>query len=46
MAVQAFRNQIPRGELVGAAAPVIIGVALIVLAPGTQSGEQRSGASA
>jgi hypothetical protein len=33
MAVQAFRNLIPRGELWGVVALVIIGVALIVLAP-------------
>jgi hypothetical protein len=33
MAVQAFRNLIARGELWGVAALVIIGVALIVLAP-------------
>ena len=34
MAVQAFRNVIPRGDLLGAVLPlVIIGVALIVLAP-------------
>jgi len=33
MAVQAFRNLIARGELLGVAALVIIGVALIVLAP-------------
>jgi uncharacterized protein DUF6632 len=33
MAVQAFRSLIPRGELWGVAALVIIGVALIVLAP-------------
>ena len=46
MAVQAFRNLIPRGELLGVAMLVIIGVALIALAPGTQSGEQRSAASA
>src|SRR3979409_368627 len=39
MAVQAFRNLIPRGELLGVAALVIIGVALIVLAPPKQSGE-------
>ena len=38
MAVQAFRNLIPRGELVGVAALSIIGVALIMLAPGKQSG--------
>jgi hypothetical protein len=34
MAVQAFRNLIQRGELWGVAALVIIGVSLIVLAPG------------
>ncbi len=34
MAVQAFRNVIPRGDLLGAVLPlVIVGVALIVLAP-------------
>ncbi len=34
MAVQAFRNVIPRGDLVNAVLPiVIVGVALIVLAP-------------
>jgi hypothetical protein len=33
MAVQAFRNLIQRGELWGVAALVIIGGALIVLAP-------------
>jgi hypothetical protein len=33
MTVQAFRNLIPRGELWGVAALVIIGIALIVLAP-------------
>ena len=44
MAVQAFRNLIPRGELVGVAALTIIGVALIVLAPGKQSVERESAA--
>jgi hypothetical protein len=34
MAVQAFLNLIARGELWGVAALVIIGVSLIVLAPG------------
>jgi uncharacterized protein DUF6632 len=34
MAVQAFRNMIARGELVGVAALTIIGLALIALAPG------------
>jgi len=33
MAVQAFLNLIPRGELWGAAVLIVIGVALIVLAP-------------
>jgi hypothetical protein len=33
MGVQAFRNMISRGELVGVALLVIIGVALIALAP-------------
>jgi hypothetical protein len=42
MAVQAFRNLIPRGELLGAAALVIIGVALTVLAPAKQSVERVS----
>jgi hypothetical protein len=46
MAVQAFRNLIARGELVGVAVLVIIGVALIALAPAKQSGELRSEASA
>jgi FtsH-binding integral membrane protein len=46
MAVQAFRNLIPRGELLGVAVLVVIGVALIALAPGRQSGELRSAASA
>jgi hypothetical protein len=46
MAGQAFANLIARGELLGVAALVIIGVALIALAPGKQSGELRSAASA
>jgi hypothetical protein len=45
MAVQAFRNLIPRGELWGMAALVIIGVALIVLAP-AKSVERASAAVA
>jgi hypothetical protein len=45
MALQALRNLIPRGELLGVAALVIIGVALIALAPG-RPGELRSAASA
>jgi hypothetical protein len=46
MGMQAFRNLIPRGELVGVAALVIIGVALIVLAPEKQLGERVSAATA
>ena len=45
MALQALRNLIPRGELLGVAALVIIGVALIALAPG-RPGALRSAASA
>jgi hypothetical protein len=33
MGVQALRNLIPRGELIGVAALIIIGIALIALAP-------------
>jgi len=45
MAAQAFRNVIPRGgELVGVVALVIIGVALIALAPAKQSVERVSAA--
>src|ERR1700674_1295602 len=40
MAVQAFLNLIARGELWGVAALVIIGVALIVLAPAKQPVER------
>ncbi len=46
MAVQAFQNRIERGELLGVAALVIIGVALIALAPAKQSGELASAAGA
>ena len=42
MGVQAFRNFIARGELLGVAVLVIIGVALIALAPGKQSVERES----
>ena len=44
MSFQAFRNLIQRGELWGVAALIIIGVALIVLAPAKQSGERVSAA--
>jgi len=46
MGVQAFRNMIPHGELVGVAVLVVIGVALIVLAPATESREQVSAVKA
>jgi hypothetical protein len=44
MSCQAFRNLVARGELIGSAVLVIIGVALIALAPGKQTLEQVSGA--
>jgi hypothetical protein len=44
MAGPAFRNLIPRGELIGVAALIIIGVALIALAPAKQSVERVSAA--
>ncbi len=46
MAVQVFENRIGRGELMGVAMFVIIGVALIALAPAKQSGERASAAVA
>jgi hypothetical protein len=46
MAGQAFRNLIARGELLGVAALVIIGVALIVLAPVRQSMQTASAVGA
>jgi hypothetical protein len=46
MAVQAFRNMISRGELVGVAVLVVVGVALVVLAPAKQSVERVSAAGA
>jgi len=44
MAVQAYRNVIERRELLGVAAFVIIGVALIALAPAKQTGVLASAA--
>lgn len=44
MAVQAYRNVIERRELLGVAALVLIGVALIALAPAKQSGVLASAA--
>jgi hypothetical protein len=46
MAVQAFRNLIARGELVGVAVLIIIGAALIALAPAKQSRELASAVGA
>jgi len=45
MGVQAFRNMISRGELVGVALLVVIGVALIALAPARQPAERASAAT-
>jgi hypothetical protein len=45
MAVQAFRNLIARGELLGVAALFVIGIALIVLAPAKPSGERPTAAA-
>jgi len=42
MAVQAFLNLIPRRELAGVVVFILIGVALIVLAPAKQSVQQVS----
>jgi FtsH-binding integral membrane protein len=42
MAVQAYQKMIERGELLGVAALVVIGVALLVLAPAKQSGRPAS----
>ncbi|HKN72006.1 MAG TPA: DUF6632 domain-containing protein [Terriglobales bacterium] len=44
MSFQAFRNLISRGELIGSAVLVVIGVALIALAPAKQLGERSSAA--
>jgi len=46
MSLQAFRNFIARGELIGSAVLVIIGVALIALAPAKQAVEKASAVSA
>jgi hypothetical protein len=46
MGVQAYRNVIARGELLGVAVLVIIGVALIALAPAKQPVERTSAAVA
>jgi hypothetical protein len=46
MSVQAFRDMIAHGELIGVAALIIIGVALIALAPPKQLVEQVSASTA
>ena len=46
MAVQASLNLIPRRELMGVGFFVIVGIALIALAPAKQSGERASTAAA
>jgi drug/metabolite transporter superfamily protein YnfA len=46
MAVQAYQKMIERGELLGVAALVVIGVALIALAPAKPPVEQTSVAAA
>ena len=46
MVVQAFRNFIPRGELLGAALFAVIGVTLIELAPAKQSMQPASAVGA
>ncbi len=46
MAVQAFRNFIARGELLGVALFAVIGVTLIVLAPAKQSMQPASAVGA
>ena len=46
MVVQAFRNFIPRGELLGVALFAVIGVTLIVLAPAKQSMQSASAVGA
>ena len=42
MGTQAWRNMVARGELIGVAALVMIGAALVALAPGTQLPEPAS----
>jgi hypothetical protein len=46
MGVKAFRNVIPRGELLGVGTLIVLGVILIVLAPEKQPVEQVSAAVA
>jgi hypothetical protein len=46
MSFQAFRNLIARGELIGSAVLVIIGVSLIALAPAKQPVDRASAVGA
>lgn len=46
MSFQAFRNLISRGELIGSAVLVVIGAALIVLAPAKQPVDRTSAVGA
>jgi hypothetical protein len=46
MSFQAFRNLIARGELIGSAVLVVIGVALIAVAPTKQPVERPSAVAA
>jgi len=46
MGVQAFQGMVQREELLGSVALVVIGAALIALAPAKQSGELASAAAA
>lgn len=46
MGMQAFRNIVARGELVGVAVLIVIGVVLIVLAPAKESKGRGSAAEA
>ena len=46
MSLQAFRNFIARGELIGSAVLVVIGVVLIALAPATQPADRTSAVGA
>jgi len=46
MSFQGFRNLVARGELIGSAVLVVIGVAFIALAPAKQPVERRSEAAA
>jgi Family of unknown function (DUF6632) len=46
MSYQAFRNLVARGELIGSAVLVIIGVALIALAPAKQHAARASAVGA